>query len=379
MGSTTPKAAASRMLGYITQYQIDAGRYPLTLHSRELPAAAANGHALLQRFVDEQIEYLTLKPKDHHNHPDWLYHKEHLRRHHEKARAAAQSPTVEVEAMLLGVEVMPGNSPTTTAPDLVFHRLGSGTLTAPTRKRQWLQKIAPATRPWHPMYLAYRNTARALRKAYAGKPINILFVGPAESRLARLIAGFPGSHYAAAPPCVYNADWSQAFAALPDFGIAVIELSPADLHGANAIYEAVTGQLRGPGPVILSWVNPGPPPSDIAIEQGLIGLLTLRGSDAEITFESSQAARRAIEWARWAWAPDRRAGRMARGGALILGGAWALVAALAHSWIRPARRPSPDCLSVTVLIDQKPTLRAAMSSLIHRENTAAMPEALSTR
>src|SRR5262249_16683653 len=52
-GPTTPEAAAGRMLGYITQYQIDAGRFPLTLHSRDLPPGATSAHAALQRFVDE--------------------------------------------------------------------------------------------------------------------------------------------------------------------------------------------------------------------------------------------------------------------------------------------------------------------------------------
>jgi hypothetical protein len=95
VGPMTAKAAASRMLGYITQYQIDAGRFPLTLHSRDLLPGAASAHAALQRFVDELSRYLSRKPKDHRNHPDWLYHKERLQRYHEekakKTRATARS------------------------------------------------------------------------------------------------------------------------------------------------------------------------------------------------------------------------------------------------------------------------------------------------
>jgi hypothetical protein len=95
VGPTTAQAAASRMLGYITQYQIDAGRFPLTLHSRDLLPEAASAHAALQHFVDELSRYLSLKPKDHRNHPDWLYHKNCLQRYHEenakKSRATARS------------------------------------------------------------------------------------------------------------------------------------------------------------------------------------------------------------------------------------------------------------------------------------------------
>ena len=95
VGPTTVEAAASRMLGYITQYQIDAGRFPLTLHSRDLLPGAASAHTALQGFVDELSRHLSLKPKDHRNHPDWLYHKERLQRYHEerakKTRATARS------------------------------------------------------------------------------------------------------------------------------------------------------------------------------------------------------------------------------------------------------------------------------------------------
>jgi hypothetical protein len=83
VGPTTAEAAASRML-HITQYQIDVGRFPLTLHSRDLPPGAASAHAALQRFVDELSCYLRPKAKEHRDHPDWLYHKEHLKRYHEE-------------------------------------------------------------------------------------------------------------------------------------------------------------------------------------------------------------------------------------------------------------------------------------------------------
>jgi hypothetical protein len=83
-GPTTPKAAASRMTGYITQYQSDAGRFPLTLHAGALPDGIAEAHSSLQAFVDELISHFPSTPDDHRDHAQWRYHREHLRRYHEE-------------------------------------------------------------------------------------------------------------------------------------------------------------------------------------------------------------------------------------------------------------------------------------------------------
>ena len=353
MGRTTPKAAASRMLGYITQYQIDAGRHPLTLHSRDLPAAAAGDHLALQRFVYEQIEHLTRKPKEHHNHPDWLYHKEHLRRYHkQKVRPLRQPEPVDAESAEADVETLAVDPTTTIRPDLLFRCLSSGTPVAFTRKRQLQDRTAPATQPWHPMYLAYRNTARALRMARAAKFTNILFVGPAKSSLAQLISGFPGTHYATLPVSVKDAGWENALTSLPAFAAVVIELSRADLPDAEMIYHAVRKRLED-AIVIFTWINTGDMPANAELEPGLVRLLTLSKADADVTFSSSAAARRAIEWAEWAWNQECEAGRMARGGALIVAAGLALSAALIHSTrscLRDRPRPSIGCLNLTVSI-----------------------------
>jgi hypothetical protein len=146
-GPTTPKAAASRMTGYITQYQIDAGRLPLTLHARALPAGVAEAHALLQAFVDELISYFPSTPTDHRDHEQWRYHQEHLRRYHEeKARAREPaSPSAHLQAP----------DPAATSPAMA---------TPIPETAGWMRKLlggkAPQARLWHPLRLAYRDIAR---------------------------------------------------------------------------------------------------------------------------------------------------------------------------------------------------------------------------
>ena len=89
VGPTTPTVAASRMTGYMTQYQIDAGRFPLTLHVKALPGGVADAHILLQAFFDDLIRYFPAAPADHRDHKQWRYHKRHLRRYQTKRRLAA--------------------------------------------------------------------------------------------------------------------------------------------------------------------------------------------------------------------------------------------------------------------------------------------------
>src|SRR5207237_3509764 len=120
--------------------------------------------------------------------------------------------------------------------------------------------------------------------------------------------------------------------------------SRADLVDAPAIYKAVARRIGPDGMVILSWINSADTPSDPGIEQGLAALLLLHGAGAQVKFESSEAARRALRWARRALGQNGGAARAASGGALLIAAAWSLIAALARGRIR--RRTPPSSASL---------------------------------
>jgi hypothetical protein len=80
-GPTTPRAAASRLHGYITQYQIDNARFPLTLHADDLPRELDEPRANLHAFFHEMLQHLPARVPDHRYHTQWLYHRWHLSRH----------------------------------------------------------------------------------------------------------------------------------------------------------------------------------------------------------------------------------------------------------------------------------------------------------
>ena len=350
MGPTTPKAAATRMLGYITQYQIDAGRHPLTLHSRDLPRTTVGAHAALQRVVDEQIGYLNQKPKNHHNHPDWLYHKEHLQRYHQekpwavKEVGAARPPQISTDA--------PGAGNPETLREQAPHPMANNVATTLGWKRRLVRWIAPPTWPWHPWYPAYRQVAGALRAAHAAEPTNILFVGDVEGTLARLVARLPGNHHWSPPNFIIHRDWDSRDIALPDFRIGVIELSRIDLPRAQELCEAVAGRLCKGAVIILSWVNPTGE-ADVELEQDLVRLLVRRGRGIQAKFVSSDAALRAVSLARRALEQIGRARQIKQGAGLLAALGWAAVAAVASHFTRSATLPSPTCLSMTLLLTER--------------------------
>ena len=84
LGPTTAAAAASRMSVYLTRYQLDNSRFPLTLHASSLPPNIDGPRTQLREFLDEVLEIYQAAPlPDHRNHPQWIYHKLHLAQNQE--------------------------------------------------------------------------------------------------------------------------------------------------------------------------------------------------------------------------------------------------------------------------------------------------------
>jgi hypothetical protein len=63
-----------RMISWVTPYQRDFARYPLTLHADSLPANIEDGRRALKAFVDEVLSYVPTDLPSHVGHPQWTYH-----------------------------------------------------------------------------------------------------------------------------------------------------------------------------------------------------------------------------------------------------------------------------------------------------------------
>lgn len=85
-----PTAAeiASYMMVFITDYQLGFAKYPLTLHSKDLPATIDTGRQKLREFVDHTLSWLPGIPPTHYKHLQWEYHEPRfIEGRHEKLSA----------------------------------------------------------------------------------------------------------------------------------------------------------------------------------------------------------------------------------------------------------------------------------------------------
>jgi hypothetical protein len=69
-----PREIAERMMVFLTGYQRDFARHPLTLHASELTPEVTDARAKLRAYVDEILSYLPPFLPSHIDHPQWDYH-----------------------------------------------------------------------------------------------------------------------------------------------------------------------------------------------------------------------------------------------------------------------------------------------------------------
>src|SRR5262245_35436490 len=73
-GWPEPAQIAERMMVFLTGYQREFARHPLTLHAGELTAEVDDARNRLRAYVDEVLSYLPSFLPSHIHHPQWDYH-----------------------------------------------------------------------------------------------------------------------------------------------------------------------------------------------------------------------------------------------------------------------------------------------------------------
>src|SRR5262245_38037875 len=74
LGWPTPAQIASRMIVFLTPYQREYLRFPLTLHAADLPPDVEECRAKLKARVEEVFAHVPRALPSHRNHPQWRYH-----------------------------------------------------------------------------------------------------------------------------------------------------------------------------------------------------------------------------------------------------------------------------------------------------------------
>jgi hypothetical protein len=74
LGWPSPAQIASRMIVFLTPYQREYLKFPLTLHAGDLPKDVEESRAKLKAHVDEVFAHVPGALPSHRNHPQWRYH-----------------------------------------------------------------------------------------------------------------------------------------------------------------------------------------------------------------------------------------------------------------------------------------------------------------
>jgi hypothetical protein len=107
MGWPDPREIARNMASFLTAYQKEMSRHPLTLHAADLPANVVDARAALRSFVDTVLAHVPAVLPSHLDHPQWNYHRSgfvEARHKYLSARLGAATETNEPPASLSEVD-----------------------------------------------------------------------------------------------------------------------------------------------------------------------------------------------------------------------------------------------------------------------------------
>ncbi|HMH53257.1 MAG TPA: TylF/MycF/NovP-related O-methyltransferase [Candidatus Acidoferrum sp.] len=310
-GWSSPREIAARTTGYITQYQVDGARFPLSLHARDLPAGVDDARASLRAVTDEILSHLPSTPIDHRNHAQWIYHQHHFQTYWAAKVTRAREELAQLESELEGeraalgarhqdglerlaeryaprfdalrrtvargqraepatldpiaVPAADGFTPADAAARAPRVRSSRGTAPAPPAERGALirrvYRLAfgafPRHRPWHPLYAPYRQLSVALTRALRDPRSRIVVVGEPDSLVARAIAlrSRAGQLAHVSPSALLGDGLAQAGPDLPRVDLCLIELPIAEISRATDLVTAMLPRMRAESTVLIHGSN----------------------------------------------------------------------------------------------------------------------------
>ena len=283
-GHGTPKSKASGMSGYITQYQLDHAKFPLTLHGDELPGDIEAARAALDTGTKEILKHVTQAPT-HSGHKAWRHHQLHLKYFHETRLRRAAIAEMKENLRLLEEPFLLGRR--SLRPRLhelqQLHKNGldavsmkSGFLAVPlwrtlsrqarmaagfilhTRLLPYVLKLTgevPRYPPWHPSWSEFRHISRLLRETKSGPPLKLLMVCTDEGWLAKSIELPPGSTVFTATESQLNGDGIAPASEGNKFDLCIVQLDSARITALETIYDQAIKHLSPNGKIVFHYMD----------------------------------------------------------------------------------------------------------------------------
>jgi hypothetical protein len=108
-GWPDPTEIARNFTSFLTPYQKEMARFPLTLHAADLPADVDDARAKLRAFVDGVFAHVPAVLPSHLDHPQWDYHRPgfiEARHKYLSARLGSTTETTDPPASLTGLDTV---------------------------------------------------------------------------------------------------------------------------------------------------------------------------------------------------------------------------------------------------------------------------------
>jgi len=312
LGRSPPKQVSKRLMGHITQYQLNNAQFELRLHARELPSNLAEARRDLRAHVDEVLRHVRSVP-NYRRHRQWLYHLRYFRRRLERsfirsrmARISAEMKEAEADFNQEQTEIDRYLSNDEREEALKYseaehaNTLNEFRQALARRETQFEMRIDSAERilrriagmPW-----AYRMSRRRLR-TWLRQMANdltfpILAVCPNYSRILEILEPGSGLHMQLTPESVADGALSKLPKISATFDCCLIELSDVEAPRAPELLEAIAARLKPQGMMLIHWHDQGTVPLR-SVQTQIVQFALDRGSHVSARYAGSWASATAV-------------------------------------------------------------------------------------
>jgi hypothetical protein len=253
IGGVTPEQVAKTLGEYMTSDQFEMGRYPLVLHSEDLPPEADAARRELKAYVDRVYAALPAKPVPHINHPYWSGLIDQFVENKHQWHQNHQSDLLHKQLMAEESRRIRGGAPLPVTVDATSARPANLVRRFAREAYDVFVGSLPRTGPANPYTSSLRHVIAILDGLLGdGAPLSLIVKRP-ESFVCRLIEQHRGTYLAVSPEYVSA---RNPFTVRDPFDLCLIEPSWTDLAIFPAMYEHIRPHMRRGSHVVLFYCGP---------------------------------------------------------------------------------------------------------------------------
>jgi hypothetical protein len=253
IGRPNPAETAAVLGDYMTADQFEMGRYPLVLHSQDLPENIDEERTKLRTYVDEVYSLLPENPIDYNNHPYWTGLIDRFKKNQKEWWAKRDAKNNPQNMVLENEDSEYATTPViSNPPDFKY--------TDPEKpkliKRLYHKFFGqlPRVTVYHPYWADMHRAAGLLEDAVKNNSaIKTLILKSEDSMLCRILETAPGTHTLISPHAI------MTFPLAPDardFDICLLELNWSDLQELRTYIDLIRDRIK-PGKKIIAFHTSG--------------------------------------------------------------------------------------------------------------------------